>query len=1466
MSKINAVRIINLNYNNNSIRISDETFQLGGQSTLMSLRNGGGKSVLVQMMTAPFVHKQYRKTKDRPFESYFTSSKPTFIMVEWALDHGAGYCLVGMMVRRSQVSEEQSSEPLEIINFISEYPSRCNHDIYNIPVVEKGRGEIILKNFGACRQLFEDYKKDRNTKFFYYDMNNFAQSRQYFDKLTEYQIYYKEWETIIRKVNIEESGLSKLFSDCRNEKELIEKWFLDAIESKLNKDSNRIKEFQTIIEKYVRMYKDNKSKIERRDTILKFKEDMKAIELCASEYLDADKAVLAGENEIACFIDVLSNMERQNITEEKQQMSEKQECEDLIAHIIYEKISAQIHSLRKEMDYRISNRDMIDMEKDTLADEIARLKRLLHIYECAKQQLNVDEYTREYHLIKAKVEVAKSDNMEYEPERIRLGSYLKNTYTTLLKEADTTQSNYNSERNKITENLNLQKQKSADYQQSIEKLIGEISACKARIQGFDSKEDSFNRLYNEILARNIIGDYEPGLLEVKKEQYIKQQTELIRNNTTHKKQIEELREKLKSSSRNLEDLQSDKNKLDFKLSILENDLEKLENELKERLIIMKYLDLDESQVFNTQKLIEAADKKISECDRIRRELEKDENTLQQEWKKLTSGEILELPQDFKEMLSALELHPVYGMSWLDKNGYSKEENLKLIRKQPFIPYSLILTEGELKKLEAHAHDIYTSFPIPIIKREALEKSIVEGETGMVHMEGITFYLWFNEQLLDEEALQIMVSQKEQELQRKREQIELRINEYQEYLARKNKLLAQKVSKEELDRQRSDIEDTKKSISDTDEKINNQKDDIAKCNDSIDEMSKLILTENQTIENYKRREADFDIFIKDYALYQKDRQDMAHKTSEKSRLEENKKQSQALQDKYAESIRDLDVKIMELQKQTEELQAKYTKYQEYNDNKEWETDKTLDELEARFEAITTLVSSQLRVLEENLAKTGKRLDKEEKELKRLCDKYKLAYEDFKDEIYDAKEELHKESMLEDVERKYKVKENLWNEEDKQIGILSSKITDKLIAMKQQCDKEEPLSPEEIKTLDFDAEKNKLEYRKREIDLKLATLRKKEQLISENLTAFAEYQDFIITSHVSWTENPEIMEPKRLREFAGTLRRDYRLASDERKRKKDRLQNQLNQLMRKETYQEDYYKKPLETMLSVTDDAKVVLSQLNTTLQSYESQMAKLQVDISLVEKEKEKIEGLIEDYIREVHTNLAKIDNNSTITIREKSIKMLKLVIPTWEENEGIYHQRLDDFVGELTLKGIEIYEKNENPSEYFGTRITTKNIYDTVVGIGNIQIKLYKIEEQREYPITWAEVARNSGGEGFLSAFVILSSLLYYMRRDETDIFADQNEGKVLVMDNPFAQTNAAHLLKPLMDIAKKTNTQLICLSGLGGDSIYGRFDNIYVLNLVNAALRGGTQYLRGNHLRGATEETIVPSRIEVVEQQSLLF
>ena len=318
--------------------------------------------------------------------------------------------------------------------------------------------------------------------------------------------------------------------------------------------------------------------------------------------------------------------------------------------------------------------------------------------------------------------------------------------------------------------------------------------------------------------------------------------------------------------------------------------------------------------------------------------------------------------------------------------------------------------------------------------------------------------------------------------------------------------------------------------------------------------------------------------------------------------------------------------------------------------------------------------------------------------------------------------------------------------------------------------------------------------------------------------------------------------------------------------NQLTELLNQMARREIFAEDFYRKPIEAMLSLTDHAGQVLRQLVTTLQSYENLMEKIQVDIAIVEEEKSRIAELFGEYVHEVHQNLSRIDQNSTITIRDKNVRMLKITLPDWEKNESLYQTRIRDFMEEITQRGIELSERNENTQEYLGVRLTTKNLYDVVVGIETVQIHLHKIEEQRQYEITWSQVARNSGGEGFLSAFIILSSLLYYMRRDESDLFADRNEGKVLLMDNPFAQTNASHLLRPLMEMAKKTNTQLICLSGLGGESIYNRFDNIYVLNLIAAGLHSGMQYVKAEHMRGRETETMLVSQIEVLGQQELIF
>ena len=331
----------------------------------------------------------------------------------------------------------------------------------------------------------------------------------------------------------------------------------------------------------------------------------------------------------------------------------------------------------------------------------------------------------------------------------------------------------------------------------------------------------------------------------------------------------------------------------------------------------------------------------------------------------------------------------------------------------------------------------------------------------------------------------------------------------------------------------------------------------------------------------------------------------------------------------------------------------------------------------------------------------------------------------------------------------------------------------------------------------------------------------------------------------------------------LRKKLRIVKDELVDCRSGLSEEIMAISTKEEYSDDYFKKTLTSLLSQIDNPFSLAEQYEVNKASYESQLEKLKIDLESIDKEQKNIEEMFLEYIQNINANVAMIDKNSTINVRNRSIKMLRIQVPDWESEKEHFKLRLHDFFEKVIKHGLQAIEDNKNLNEFLGNVISTKKLYDDVVGINNIKIKLYKIEAEREVPITWAEVSANSGGEGFLSAFVILTCLLSYMRRDENDMFTSGEEGKVLIMDNPFAQTYSAHLLKPLMEMAKKTNTQLICLSGLGGDSIYNRFDNIYVVKLIDSNIRNGMQRVESTHIKGESVKKMVLSDFKT-EQMSL--
>lgn len=57
----------------------------------------------------------------------------------------------------------------------------------------------------------------------------------------------------------------------------------------------------------------------------------------------------------------------------------------------------------------------------------------------------------------------------------------------------------------------------------------------------------------------------------------------------------------------------------------------------------------------------------------------------------------------------------------EKDGFGEEKNKRIVSKNPFLPYSLILTQQELKKLSEKKVKHIPHFRYLIIEREHLER-------------------------------------------------------------------------------------------------------------------------------------------------------------------------------------------------------------------------------------------------------------------------------------------------------------------------------------------------------------------------------------------------------------------------------------------------------------------------------------------------------------------------------------------------------------------------------------------------------------------------------------------------------------------------------------------------------------------------------------------------------------------------
>ena len=351
MPQISKIRIVNFQYNDGRRLIADELYDFesrdkGPSDVLINLANGGGKSVLVQLMMQPIIPKA--KVAGRRIESFFTkASDHCYVAIEWVLDGSKMKLMTGIAMAASDSSRDNDQDrgfQIKYYTFISSYQNyQGDYDIVSLPLSRKENSRFIPALFDDVRNLakksggkLERYASDDSVKWA--------------ERLAQYGIVQSEWR-MIEELNSNEDGLSKYFSNLKTSDAVIDKLIIPRIEDKENrKTSHDDSSLETMLISYARQFSKQQDIIKEREVCSGFYDMLERTKVEAEELWKSNDSLEKCIETLFAFADALKT--EINIQKEhKQSLSEQRsKLYENIRHINWEKVSAEFYICKEAFE------------------------------------------------------------------------------------------------------------------------------------------------------------------------------------------------------------------------------------------------------------------------------------------------------------------------------------------------------------------------------------------------------------------------------------------------------------------------------------------------------------------------------------------------------------------------------------------------------------------------------------------------------------------------------------------------------------------------------------------------------------------------------------------------------------------------------------------------------------------------------------------------------------------------------------------------------------------------------------------------------------------------------------------------------------------------------------------------------------------------------------------------------------
>lgn len=1461
MPKISKIRIVNLTYNDTR-HIYNQIFDcFNGENTLMTLANGGGKTVLVQMAMQPVLPNQ--KLKTRQFKSYFDKSPyPTYIMTEWLLDNNNGKLLTGIGVRKiSRISKgsSETTEELKIITFTHEYKYANEYDIDNIPVTIEENGQTRMIPFDEIEKKFSAAEKGNGYKFKLFRNWNSEDRARYAAELNSYKISQDEFKEFIVKINEQEGGLDTYFEKRKTSKALINAEFLPLIESRLNKEGNTIKNIRELIGNHAENLVRNEGILEEKEVYERFKIKSQEILVALEQYDETLKSITDIEGQIGNLYAYFKREFDSLKQKETDFLIELETLNNQIIELSYEKASHEYYVDNQALSFLRLELKQLEESHNQLEVALAEQELIKGILECAKlyqEYLVLDAKIIENEANLRKEQIADKE-LEVQIQDIKYT--LNQKYAIEVEEASNKVKDTQSQIQAAEFEDRQVKYEKAKNEENLKEVNRVLKDLNDAISKFRAKEDQL-RMYPEFtLSVNLFtGEY--AMEEVEEyRQLLKQMVDSITKAITEMQALKDYNtSKIREAQEQIVQLTGESQKHQSELKQMQQKLDEFEVQKEEALRILNHYALGESDLFNKDKIVSVLDSEIDSYNQLIKQYNLDLDALNKDLAMYESGRTLQLPKDLLDFLESNYIYVEFGFEWLKNYNNTLEAKREMVENNPFIPYSLILTHREFERVKELNLDVFTSMTIPILERESLEQHLEVKSLNQIYSLGdVHFLMSFNQELLDEVHLAILIDSIKQKIA----SVEHEIQNAEKSIANvtKDKSFFEQVFTwtsvqiEELEILARDLSEKIAKAHEDIERLKGQIQMLGEANKKLEEdikieEKKLFRANQQTLESEELFKA-YEVYIENY-------KQRSIKESEQEQLTETINKLSIRLSKLSLDLNDLSHKVREEEKVLTELKSKAAVYSKATSGIP-KSGSILD-LEAELRGYTEQQGVKVDWLTKQIADD----EAQQAKIKAQIDKYGFEESEYTSVEFSDIELRTAEKQIPLLKKEKGSVHDRIVETETTIKVDGKNLTKKREEIAKRFDGREPLDISLILQINFDEREQQLLSKRESVQAELGNVKEVVEKYDTWVKSMDDYKQF--------TENLTSIEPIEVPDkdaYKRELLYEYKNKQNEGTARKEQVSRLYSLAENEFVGKSPIFKQLFESILY--DERKYKCeygsNAINRANLQIDLKLEQYNVDYANIQSMEDNIINMAYGYVLNVYSELSSMDSNSTIEIDGVRRKMLELHLP---DKAKLEEMLLKQYV-KGTISNCTSLIKQDKPYEtLLNSEISTDRLFDRLVDLNRVDVMILKVEQNKTKLMTWVEASDMSGGEAFVSIFVVFVTLMSYLRGGSAlKSLRGNDEGKVLIMDNPFGKITSEHLLIPMFSIAKKYNTQLICLTDIDKHTVCDRFDVIYGIRIEKEIGRDH-EYLdvRLEKNEAKQEENLASSLFKIEQKQLSMF